>query len=267
MQSPCRAAASVAVTVVLALVGLAAPSARAEPGSRYVALGDSYSSGVGAGDYLAGSGDCKRSASAYPALWNKAHPADEFAFVACSGATSADVRAGQLSALTSATSLVTISVGGNDVGFATTIATCVFGSDRQCADAVGESEAYTRERLPADLDTTYAQIRDRAPNARLVVLGYPRLFELGSCLFGLSEAKRVVLDRAADTLAATTAGRAGAAGADFTDVRTRFAGHGVCASDAWLHGLALPFDESYHPTDAGQAKGYLPELTVTLTGA
>ncbi|OPC79053.1 lipase [Embleya scabrispora] len=247
----------------LVLTGLAAPtahSAPAAPTSSYAALGDSYSSGVGAGDYLPGGGDCKRSANAYPSLWHRAHPAAEFAFAACSGATTAQVLGGQTSVLSAGTTLVTISVGGNDVGFADTIRTCVLGTDRDCADAVATSRAYTRDRLPADLDATYARIRLLAPRARLVVLGYPRLFELGGCLFGLSEAKRRVLDEAADMLDETTAGRAAAAGADFADVRDRFAGHGVCGADEWLHGVTLPLDESYHPTATGQAKGYLPGL-------
>ncbi|MFI6581191.1 SGNH/GDSL hydrolase family protein [Embleya sp. NPDC050493] len=265
MPSPFRVAASVVAAAALTFTGVGAHPAPAAPVARYAALGDSYSSGVGAGDYLADGGDCKRSANAYPALWQREHAAAEFAFVACSSATTADVRARQLSAVTADTTLVTISAGGNDIGFADTLETCVLGSDRACSDAVATSTAYVRDRLPADLDATYAQIRRRAPNARLVVLGYPRLFETGSCLLGLSVAKRRALDDAADTLAEVTARRAAAGGAEFADVRARFAGHGVCAADEWLHGLTLPVDESYHPTATGQARGYLPSL-VARTG-
>ncbi|NEE11464.1 lipase, partial [Streptomyces sp. SID7499] len=53
----------------------------------YVALGDSYSSGVGAGSYLSDSGDCRRSTKAYPYLWQAANSPASFDFVACSGAT------------------------------------------------------------------------------------------------------------------------------------------------------------------------------------
>ncbi|MGC0419460.1 SGNH/GDSL hydrolase family protein [Embleya sp. AB8] len=258
MPSLVRAASIVAGAALLLL----APVARAAPAAGgYAALGDSYSSGVGAGGYLADSGDCKRSANAYPSLWHLAHAATEFAFAACSGATTAQVRDRQLSVLNAGTTLVTISVGGNDIGFSDAIETCVLGTDEDCTDAVAKATTYTRDRLPADLDATYAQIHHRAPNARLVVLGYPRLFELGGCFPGLSEAKRRVLDRAADFLADTTAGRAGANRAEFADVRGHFAGHGVCASDEWIHGVTLPLDESYHPTRTGHAKGYLPALT------
>ncbi|MBR7679350.1 lipase, partial [Streptomyces daliensis] len=86
-----------------------------------VALGDSYSSGVGAGDYDPDSGDCKRSANAYPQLWSAANAPSSFDFVACSGATTDDVLSGQLDALSDATGVVSISIGGNDVGFADTM--------------------------------------------------------------------------------------------------------------------------------------------------
>jgi hypothetical protein len=49
----------------------------------YVALGDSYSSGVGAGSYISSSGDCKRSTKAYPYLWAASHSPSSFAFTAC----------------------------------------------------------------------------------------------------------------------------------------------------------------------------------------
>lgn len=62
------------VTTALALTGAsAAASAQLPTATGYVALGDSYSSGVGAGSYDSASGSCKRSTKAYPALWAAAH--------------------------------------------------------------------------------------------------------------------------------------------------------------------------------------------------
>ncbi|MGC0417607.1 SGNH/GDSL hydrolase family protein [Embleya sp. AB8] len=266
MLSLPRTTSIAAVAAVVALTGFAAPTAHAAAASNYVALGDSYSAGVGAGDYFSDSGSCKRSANAYPVLWNNSHPGGNFTFAACSGAKTADVRNGQLAALNGATSLVTISIGGNDAGFVDTVKSCLFGSDGDCSAAVTKAKTYATTKLPADLDATYAQIHNRAPNARLVVLGYPRLFELGSCFLGMSDAKRTVLNQAADTLADVTRGRASAANADFADVRNRFAGHGVCGSDEWINGITFPIDESYHPTSTGQSDGYFPELQAT-TGA
>src|SRR5687767_1197018 len=100
------------IIALLLLVAVAQPAA-ATTATRYVALGDSYSSGVAAGDYFSGSGECKRSANAYPAAWAARHRPASFTFVACSGARTYDVRDGQLSALRNDTTLVTISIGGN----------------------------------------------------------------------------------------------------------------------------------------------------------
>ena len=110
------------------------------------------------------------------------------------------------------------------------------------------------------LDRTYQAIRQHAPLATLVVVGYPRLFELGPCLFGLSLAKRTVLNEGADMLAGVIADRAKVAGALFADARPAFAGHGVCSGHPWIHGVTIPLESSYHPTATGQSAGYLPLL-------
>src|SRR5689334_15465308 len=91
----------------------AAAAARAE--WDYVALGDSYSSGVGASGQT---GLCLRSANGYPGLWRAAHDPASYRTNACGGATTADLRSYQLSGLSGSTDLVTLTIGGNDVGFA-----------------------------------------------------------------------------------------------------------------------------------------------------
>ena len=97
-----------AAACVLASLMTAVPSAQAASSVRYVALGDSYSSGVGAGSYTAESGDCLRSTKAYSQLWANAHAPASYRSVACSGATTSDVNSSQLSALSSSTTLVSI---------------------------------------------------------------------------------------------------------------------------------------------------------------
>jgi hypothetical protein len=58
--------------------------------------------------------------------------------------------------------------------------------------------------LPGKLDATYADIRSRAPSARVVGLGYPRLVAPGgSCL---SARKRTALNNGADVLSGVIAG-------------------------------------------------------------
>lgn len=253
------------VATLSLVVGLAPAAHAAAPG--YVALGDSYSSGVGAGDYISDSGDCLRSTNSYPELWSQQQESVSFTFAACSGATTADVGADQLGSLDAGTSLVTISVGGNDAGFAEVMSTCVSSSESTCLDRVEQSEEFIRTELPARLDGLYATLRKRAPNAEVVVFGYPRIYELsGSCWVGLSETKRAAVNSGSDALAEVTEERATYVGATFVDLRDLFSGHEICSGDPWLHSVNWAnIAESYHPTTAGQADGYLPEL-VSVTG-
>jgi hypothetical protein len=90
-------AASVGVTLTLGAPAQAAAT------DNYVALGDSYASGVGADSYTSESGSCLRSTNAYPALYNTNIKPASYRSVACSGATTATVISSQLSALSSAT--------------------------------------------------------------------------------------------------------------------------------------------------------------------
>jgi hypothetical protein len=226
-----------------------------------VALGDSYSSGVGAGSYLSSSGDCKRSTKAYPYLWAAAHSPSSFDFTACSGARTGDVLASQMSPLTTATALVSISVGGNDAGFADVMTTCVTQSDSACLSRIDTARAYVDSTLPGKLDSVYTAIRSKAPNARVVVLGYPRFYQLGTTCLGLSEAKRKAINDAADHLDTALDKRARDHGFAFGDVRPTFTGHEICSGSSWLHSVNwLNIGESYHPTAAGQSGGYLPVL-------
>lgn len=266
-----RLARPLVVTVLAALAvagvaGQAAADTTAAAG-KYVALGDSYSSGTGAGDY-GDSGSCKRSANAYAQLWANSHAPSAFSFVACSGATTSDVLANQVGAISADTALVTISIGGNDAGFADVMTDCNLGSDSSCVSRNQEAQDFARSELPGRLDGVYAEIRSRAPNARVVVLGYPHIYWLnGECSAGLSETKRAAIDQSSDVLAEVVSDRAAAAGFDFVDARSAFSGHEICApgDDWWLHSVTWPIDESYHPTVAGQANGYYAAL-VGVTG-
>jgi lysophospholipase L1-like esterase len=254
-------AAAVATTLVSA-VASAAP-AGAQTTVHYVALGDSYSSGVGSGSYTSSSGSCDRGAKAYPQLWANSNAPASFAFVACSGATTSSVISTQLAALSSATTLVSITVGGNDVGFASVMENCVLSSTSSCVSDVDAAESKMASQLPGDLNAVLGDIRADAPNARVVVLGYPELYDLSksaTCI-GLSATDRKDLNAAADELDGQIQAAAGRYGDVFADVRAAFAGHRICDSSSWLHSVNfLDVSESYHPTAAGQADAYEPVL-------
>ncbi|MFC0003224.1 SGNH/GDSL hydrolase family protein [Micromonospora siamensis] len=250
------------LATILGVVLVPATAAQAA-GENYVALGDSYSSGVGAGPYdLSG---CFRSQKSYAPLWAAANAVASFRFAACGGAVTADVIGGQVNSLSSSTTLVTITIGGNDAGFADVITSCRFGSTSSCENAVNQARSFATTTLPGRLDATYAAIRARAPQARLVVLGYPRLFETGWCgWLAMSSYKRTILNGAADLLASVIANRAAAAGATFADPRGDFTGHGVCAADPWIRDVSGVI-EAYHPDADGYRYGYLPALNRALS--
>ncbi|MCL2544012.1 MAG: SGNH/GDSL hydrolase family protein [Nocardioidaceae bacterium] len=258
-----RLGAPIALASLIALLTglLASPASAATV--NYVALGDSYSAGVGAGSE---SGSCDRSPNAYPQLWANAHAPSSFSFVACTGAKTTDVTSSQISALSSSTSLVSITIGGNDIGFASTMEDCVLYSTSTCVSELNAAEAAMKSTLPGLLNTVYNNIRSHAPNAHVVVLGYPRFYDLSkssSCV-GLSTDDRTKINEAADVLDGVISTAVGAhANFAFADVRSAFAnGHEICDGSAWLHSTNwLDLHTSYHPMASGQSGAYLPAFT------
>lgn len=257
-MNPARlAVAALAATAALTLPP-AATQAAVVP-TRYAALGDSYSSGTGAGAYF--DDECLRSHRAYPMLLANALGAEP-AFAACSGATTADLLATQLDALDAETDLVTVTIGGNDIGWAQAVKACITPWN-DCSGDIEAAEARIRDELPGLLDGAYGAIAGRAPNAAVFVLGYPRLFnERDRCdAFGqnsISEQQR--MNQAADRLAGVLRNSAEKHGFTYVDVREAFEGHAVCDDVEYLHGLRRPFAESYHPNVLGHMNGYYPAI-------
>ena len=260
----CAVALPVLVTSAPADAASSAHIAHAASSVRYVALGDSYSAGLGAGNYIAASGSCDRSTNAYPALWDNANKPASYTSVACAGATTSTVLSSQISALSTATTLVSITIGGNDVGFSSVMETCVLSFTDTCVRAIGAAESEMASQLPGELDGVLNAVAATAPNARVVVLGYPHLYDIGrsaGCI-GLSATDRTDLNQAADLLDGQIQAAAFRHDDVFGDVRSAFAAHEICDSASWLHSVNF-FDlsESYHPAGAGQAGGYLPVLS------
>jgi len=211
------AAAMIGLTTALAGPGSTSVAAGAPAGSSaaagarprpYVAMGDSYSSGEGTFVYRratdTATSQCHRSPLAYAPLLRARTPRlRPLAFVACSGARTRDLYASnssypgepaQLQALTPATRRVSLTIGGNDVGFATVAAACV-QSPRSTGfgcSARADLTALVRARLGALAGAADAppptvsgivpvrqvlrDIGQRAPRARIFLAGYPELF-------------------------------------------------------------------------------------------
>ncbi|KJS51837.1 lipase, partial [Streptomyces rubellomurinus subsp. indigoferus] len=111
-------------------------------GANYVALGHSYSAGVCAGSYPGDSGSCKRSTNAYADQWKNANAPSSFSGVPCSDAKTRCILRPQLSAMNAGTTLVILTIGGNDAGFYSTMQTCVLSSDSDRLNAVSAAESY-----------------------------------------------------------------------------------------------------------------------------
>lgn len=250
-------------TTTTAFTGVGAAHAAAGP---YTALGDSYTSGVGTRSYYSDSGGCYRSPYAYPVLTAQQTGA-QLSFKACSGAKVADVRANQLGGLSGSTKTVSVQVGGNDAGFSSVITQCAKPWPYTCWDQINEANRIIRDVLPSRLNGLYTDIRTRAPYAKVIVVGYPRLFNGEECNWGsrISTGEQTELNKTADLLAQTIGARAAAHGFTFLDVRQRWIGHAVCDDVEWVNGLSDPIMESYHPNRAGHRDGYAPVVVPQVT--
>ena len=260
---------------VSALTGLVAgtvvafsPSASAA-GSPYVALGDSYSSGTGTRTYLSDGTSCQRSVYAYPSLLasSRGYSLD---FRACSGATTADVANLQLGAVGTSTAYVTLTVGGNDAGFASVLTECAKPAwMSNCTAAIDRARSVINDHMPSRLSSLYAAVRSRAPQAEVVVAGYPRLFNGQDCNAGtwFSATEMSRLNATADLLNSTISAAASRTGVAFANPTSVFLGHAVCDRAEWVNGLSSPTVESYHPKTTGHSSGYSPVVGAALTGS
>lgn len=237
-------------------LSLAAPAQAVDKLDYYVALGDSYAAGVGAGPYL--DTTCFRTDNAYSELADDLKTVKDTTNAACSGATTEEVVSEQLGALNRKTDLVTITAGGNDLGFGELATYCgAYALDptntaagQACTAAIAFAETQiTSGALYQDLVTMIESVQAAAPNAQIVVTGYPYLFEPRDPqdpLFAfVSQANFLVAQ-----LNATIQAAALATGAEYVDVTDEFAGHGIFSEDPWINFIGDP-DVALHPNAEG----------------
>ncbi|WP_347697548.1 SGNH/GDSL hydrolase family protein [Nonomuraea sp. B12E4] len=250
---------------------------------KYVALGDSYSSGEGVYDLDRqpvddGADRCHRATGSYVPVVAQAYrfPGGT-AFYACSGATTRQLLSGQhgqppqISRVDSSAGLVTLSIGGNDAGFTKVLTSCIVKLPWSTA-CVDQEPAVSRriEELGPSLLKVLKELRVRAPDARIIVLGYPRPFPANptETVDNLSPADQ----RWLNTVARRLNDLAGSVAADFdraiaafgapgsveyVDAYESFTGHEVGRPQPYLNGLNVDMEEltvnarSYHPTGDG----------------
>jgi lysophospholipase L1-like esterase len=254
-------ALALAVALAVAVSGCEATQsdsssqARATAPERYVGLGDSFSAGTGTRDSR---GPCQRSPQAFPALLVGSLPRAKLQFVACAGRTAAEILVTQTGALSGGTSLVTVTAGGNDARLLQLIGACASSSRAACRSAVGGTRVTIASDVSGQIGALLAEIMDRAPRARVVVVGYPRLFGQRACSAapGLDVAAQRRLNGTADDINAVLKQQAAVAGAIYASTTALFRGHGVCSRDPWITGASAG-DGAFHPTAAGQRYGML----------
>jgi lysophospholipase L1-like esterase len=242
----------------------------------YVALGDSYAAGPGIPTAGSGPPGCGRSTRNYPSLVNSRAKFAGFRDVTCSGATIADMTTAQstgsganppqLNAVTTDASLVTLTIGVNDVGFAEVLARCLGGS-RAHPDGSGcrlvfihNGHDVLSDRIAAlapKLERVLTDIRRRAPDATVLAVGYPRV--LPSLVGGCDEAPFTRADAAYlnDTVEALNTmieQRAEAAGARYVDTASSSAAHDICRPPdlRWVEGtVPVSAAAPFHPNVEG----------------
>ena len=254
------------LAATLTATGTSPAAAVAVPG--YVALGDSFAAGVGAASYDGDRSRCYRSPLGYPAQV-AASSGLALTFAACAGAVTADVVDQQAAALRRSTRYVSLTVGGNDLGFASVLTTCALpGWLGDCTAAVNRGRTTLRTALPERLDVVLATIRERSPRARVVVTGYPRLFSGDDCsaLTFFSDAEMARLNAATEELGALIRSRTRAAGMRYVSPVARFEAHAWCDDQPWILGPRLPRRNSFHPNAAGHA-AYAGLVAPALTGS
>jgi lysophospholipase L1-like esterase len=255
-------------------VASAAPAGGGDT-SPYVALGDSYTASPLTGANAGPPPGCFRSVNNYPHLVATALGAT-LTDVSCSGATTKEFSAAQktdagtnpaqYSALAKGTRLVTIGIGGNDIGFSEIVKACLsatpFGSpckDRYTAGGTDE----LRQRINAlggRLATALKEVHRRSPDARVALVGYPSVLPPTgpgcypavpispgdvAYLRGVLADLNTRIQRSADAGTAT-----------YVDTYTSTVGHDICQTPGtkWIEGL-IPTSPAYpvHPNALGSA--------------
>lgn len=256
-----------AAAAVLVLIWFAVP-ARAATG-RYVSLGDSFTAGPLIPGPHGSPPTCLRSDHNYPTLVSRAIGV-RLTDVSCSGATTQDMtqpqhvpfgrNPPQLDAVTPDTTLVTLGIGGNDIGFTGTVLACATLSltdpyGAPCASHFGDTLAKAITATGPAVGAVLDAIRQRAPGAHIVVVGYLRLLpSTGGCwpLVPYALGDVPFLDRTEQQLNAMLAAQASEHGVPY--VGEYATGHDMCAPAGrkWVEGIFLTHPAfPVHPNAAG----------------
>ncbi|WP_315913620.1 SGNH/GDSL hydrolase family protein [Arthrobacter sp. lap29] len=233
--------------------------------SIYTVLGDSYSAGSGGGGEV---GACGQSPNGY-GPWVAAKLGTHLENLACAGFTTDQVRTLEVPYLQSGTKVITLTAGGNDVAWTAAITACLAPTSTatMCQGAVANS-IHLMSKLPKSVTSMLKAVKAKAPGAKVLYLGYPRLFEpqnmaaLGYTPTQISGTQ--ALNAAADLLNGTLAYSALSNRVAFVPVAYLFSGHAVPSANPWLNYPGGPNPYAFHPNAAGYQYGYAAALKYFL---
>lgn len=257
----------------LAGIGLAsAPSASASTPGVYLALGDSFASGEGNPPWVTGGAACHRSVYSYPEI-DRSLPQSPPSFQswACTGATTGQFlytgshgEATQISKVNAQDTMVTLTLSGDDLGFAKVLEFCIEPQHLNCENAEGaavaNAEIATRKVLP----TVYSQILSKAAtNAQVFVVGYPQfLVSSANCtahgLAGDEVAWINATTKDWDGQIQSVVKSMGNSRIHYVDTFNLFAGGQACSGASvagtgkYVNGIEPDIQYSFHPNQAGQ---------------
>jgi lysophospholipase L1-like esterase len=243
---------------------------------RYVALGDSYTAGTGAGQLVSGraGAGCGQITSSYPRLVAReldAHLTD----ASCAGAqtshattpqtTSSGLRwPPQLDSVSKGADLVTVGLGYNDLGFFMLLTFGCAGAAASdptgtpCRDhnrTEGVDAGAMADQIGDHLRDLLEEVHARAPHARVLLVGYPQLVpDEGTCpQLPLAAGDYAYVRDQFAHLDDAMRRAASDAGATFVDVYGASRGHDICAGDdAWVNGATTTAGAvQYHPFASG----------------
>ncbi|MCK2240855.1 MULTISPECIES: SGNH/GDSL hydrolase family protein [unclassified Crossiella] len=263
-----------AVAVAAAALFASGAEAAVRQVRHYVALGDSFTSGPLIPLPRLNPLGCARSTENYPSLLNRRIRPARFTDISCGAADTTNMtqpqsvplgrNPAQFSALTKDTDLVSVSIGGNDFSvFGETISTCASlrASDpggAPCAKKFGDELSKRIGQTEGRVVAVLRGIRERAPKARVLVVGYPRIAPpSGTCpnTLPFATGDYPFLDGVEQQLNAALRRAAGATGDTYVDTYGPSLGHDACQRRgvAWVNGqhTDLLAAASYHPFRTG----------------
>lgn len=234
----------------------------------YVALGSSYAAGPGLGPLAPGSPFVsQRTVNGYPEQLARILKAPSFANMTSSGSTIEQVLHGgqwmlgpQIDVLGPDTRLVTLTAGGNDIGYVGDLAAMAYRNHGGLLGAVAAAQWRGRTAasqqgfaaLGRTFQATLRAIHLRAPLAQIVVVTYPAILpESGTCPpLAITSPQADRLRRVAALLAQATREAAAKVGATLVDMALP-KGHDVCSARPWVNGFHPRTGADFHPNFAG----------------